>query len=785
VKEEIKEERKVQKTLPQRILPYRILTKTGEGELRYSKNNFLRYACWAEILLLIVIFASPAALADEALCPSAESCYQEALEVYQSVKAERAVDALARFRDLVSRFPDNPYQGPALYLTGKILVSQGDASAGAVLEEAIDRWEPIRDYILADLCGWMGRQGDLLRSAGCYDGLVEAYPNSLLKGDALWESAIRYDEAGEGDMAAERYRDFLQNVPGDERRGSAWFQLGVIAWGAGRYAEAGDDFIRVWRRYPSSREAKPSYDYLEEIRDGDLAPLRVDAGDYLQRARRLDDERHWVGAVKGYTSFLDLNGGTAGEREEVRFDVGRCYQLLREWDKAAGSYGDYLKRYPHGKYREEVLFRLGKVHLKRGKETAYLQARRKYLKRYPSGTWRGEVLYDLAHYYRDKGNEEKAVSYLDKILQGGGSGEWVSKARWEKGWWAYRRGGDAEAIREWESLSQTPGSGYAAQALYWEGKGYERMGIREKSGDAFRRLCDRHAHSYYCLVTGLVPVEAPSQEEDNETATDDAASLTPGLLHHPRYPKVEALIQVGMEREAARETRALWKTATKDRANRLSVATLMSRTGDYPHAIGLLQGLFGEELERLPDGSPYGNMVFPMGYGPLIAAHAQADQVDPYLVAALIREESWFNPRAVSPVGAMGLMQVMPETARVLKKGLRRSPDEMPFPGDDPSVALFDPERNIALGVRFLADMLTRFHGEIPLAVAAYNAGPGAVERWRGERPSDPMVVFIESIPYAETRRYVKRVLRNYAEYRRRYVLTGVSEKKYSADKDS
>ena len=151
-------------------------------------------------------------------------------------------------------------------------------------------------------------------------------------------------------------------------------------------------------------------------------------------------------------------------------------------------------------------------------------------------------------------------------------------------------------------------------------------------------------------------------------------------------------------------------------------------------------------------------LVYPAGYSDLITKHAISSNLDPFLVYAIIREESWFNKEAVSPAGALGLMQLMPGTAkRVAKES---------YAGRE---SLFDPEVNIELGTRFFSERLSQFDGNIFLAIASYNAGPEAVEKWMNELDGVELDEFIEDIPYKETREYVKKVFRSYMEYNRLY----------------
>ena len=187
---------------------------------------------------------------------------------------------------------------------------------------------------------------------------------------------------------------------------------------------------------------------------------------------------------------------------------------------------------------------------------------------------------------------------------------------------------------------------------------------------------------------------------------------------------------------------------------------LMNEVGAYHHALRLVRARFRDRLERTGGTVADGlwNVAYPTGLLRTIKAQG-VEGVDPFLVAAIIREESQYDRRAVSRVGAIGLMQIMPATANAVAQRHRL-----------PSVVrddLFDQDTNIQIGVRYVQQLLTQFSGNIVQTIAAYNAGPIAVESWatvyRGRSEDE----FVELIPYQETRQYVKRVLRSYKEYAR------------------
>jgi soluble lytic murein transglycosylase len=217
--------------------------------------------------------------------------------------------------------------------------------------------------------------------------------------------------------------------------------------------------------------------------------------------------------------------------------------------------------------------------------------------------------------------------------------------------------------------------------------------------------------------------------------------------------EIRDLARAGMLRQARR----LLAETSEDAVGELGPSDLatLARVAEQTRQPTLAARLQRLRSLRFPDGSGAARRTLQRelasGHVALLSQHAELQRIDPALVLALVREESGFNPVAVSPVGALGLMQLMPATARqLLAEDGRR---------DATRAAILEPENNVAIGVRYFARMLRAFGRQAEYALAAYSAGPGAVTRWREARSDLPTDIFVEEIPYAETRRYVKRVL--------------------------
>jgi soluble lytic murein transglycosylase len=154
-------------------------------------------------------------------------------------------------------------------------------------------------------------------------------------------------------------------------------------------------------------------------------------------------------------------------------------------------------------------------------------------------------------------------------------------------------------------------------------------------------------------------------------------------------------------------------------------------------------------------------MLYPLPYREVIADAADAFQISPWLILSIMRAESLFQPQVVSNVGARGLMQIMPTTGE-------RIAELIEYPDFEPS-HLDLPKVNIAFGSWYLARLLEYYRGQLPLAIAAYNAGPEAIDRWLSKNSSMNLDEFLEDIPFDQTRKYVATVLTNMEIYSRLY----------------
>jgi soluble lytic murein transglycosylase-like protein len=309
-----------------------------------------------------------------------------------------------------------------------------------------------------------------------------------------------------------------------------------------------------------------------------------------------------------------------------------------------------------------------------------------------------------------------------------------------------------------------PDGDYRTNALFWSGKLLEAQGRKAERDLQWNKLLQMYPYSYYSFrvreLTAVSPL-APSEVANGNTFPDVDALVAAAA--DPRVQAVRDMLDLGMPRDATREMQSVAAAYPDNLGIQFLLADVYVQGGEPFKANGVLQRRFKQFIRHGGSGIPhrFWEILFPLDYWDAIKSEAEKRQLDPYLVASIIRQETGFEPSTVSNAGAVGIMQIMPAEATTIatKAGL-------PVPT---RAQLFDARTNIAIGAAELAQKFALEHGNPILAVAAYNGGESNVDRWAAQTPVDDVDLFVDAIPYFETKLYVKTVTRNRFEYRRVY----------------
>jgi soluble lytic murein transglycosylase len=312
----------------------------------------------------------------------------------------------------------------------------------------------------------------------------------------------------------------------------------------------------------------------------------------------------------------------------------------------------------------------------------------------------------------------------------------AEEALWGLGWMYYSAGNFEKSLEYFSRLTEYERSRDYHKYLYWNARSQERMS-EDGEDDFFQELpSDRSYYGY--MIKMRSPVDEISE------------SILPSVPVFPKgeqYQRINALAVMGMKDEAVLEITESIKKA-RSPGEFLYLGHMAMKLDAYKDVIYIAEPR--DDLEFLP-------YSYPRAYWETIKHAAGSEGVDEHLVAALIREESRYDPDVVSWAGAVGLMQLLPATAKRMNNGVTVHTGG--------SLVLSDVRTNIMLGTHYLSRLVREFK-EIPFAVAAYNAGENALRRWLNKYYRRDVAEFIENIPYKETRRYVKKVLKSYWQYR-------------------
>ena len=390
---------------------------------------------------------------------------------------------------------------------------------------------------------------------------------------------------------------------------------------------------------------------------------------------------------------------------------------------------------------------------------------------FPEHPLADDALFVAADLLAQDGDSAGALSRLDRVVDRYPQGDQVGESLFKEFWLRQQQGDAAGALAALERLERVRGPAEESydveRARYWRARLLDRQKRTEEALSLWEALSLEHPGTYY----GLLARERLAERDPTRSArvagrlaavpaTGAPADYDVGtLLDDPHFRAGVQLLRLGFNEAASAELLAAQRAGQPADAQRFLVEAL-ARTGDLRSAHGVARLALRRDLSGpvTPGSRGLWEIAYPEAFRDLVVRHTRGSVVEPELLQALMREESALDPHALSWAGAVGLTQLMLPTAREVARSLRLKPPS--------SERLQDPSTNIQLGAAYLARLLQRFAGNVALALASYNAGEGAVSRWRAERPGAELDAWVEEIPLSETRGYVKRVLRSWNTYR-------------------
>ncbi len=617
------------------------------------------------------------------------------------------------------------------------------------------------DYVLY----WNAQTLRLLkRNADAFNALQSIereHPDTAMKEQLLEALAPTAIDTGHAQAAI----DALDSYSATSAR-PALLLLRAQAYKAARQnARAAKDYQLLYYKNPLSDEGKAAATSLPQLRAALGAEYPSPSIELQeQRAQIFFDQHKWKEARAEFEKLVPaLRDPENFHREHAQLRAAQARVQLKASPSVVASLA-----ITNPEVDAERLFVLSQIHRSAKKESDMLSVAEQLVQKYPSSKWSEEALMMVANYYWVELNRAKAVSYYQRVLDNFPAGKYAFFCEWRIAWIAYLDRQPYADDKLTVFLRKYPSSANAPDALYWLGRNAERSGNPGHARSYFRTDAERFPQTYFGRAAA-VRLDKLGPGDDDPPDFLAAIPPPPALRSfdepipagaNDRWVRAQALRIIAFDASAEQELRsAFFATGSP----RLLFEAAQAAFDQGHFAAGMS---YGRLIVPSFDSRKFSDIpvnvwktLYPLPYEAALRREAARNDFDPMIAAGLIRQESTFQADAVSHANAVGLMQVLPKTAKLLAKQLKVRYVK---------TKLFDPDYNLELGMLYIAGLL-RQTGAPEYALAAFNAGEDRIAAWRAERNYEEIAELVESIPFTETRDYVQIVLRNAEVYRMIY----------------
>lgn len=436
-------------------------------------------------------------------------------------------------------------------------------------------------------------------------------------------------------------------------------------------------------------------------------------------------------------------------------------QYAENYGEAKQAYEQMVRDFPKAPESADALLQIAKFEPESGVVPYLDQAIRQFPDR------AGEALLAKAEALDELKVPQAAASARQSLISEYGSSDAAAEYRWTMAQ-AQAKSGDLEGALAWARPipSQNPDSFIARQAGFWVGKWARKLGHEQEAKEAFERVITQYPYSYYAWRSAVML----GWNVGDFTTVRQQNPQVVWPTERPKLPVGSAALQELYQLGQAQDAWKLWQAEFKNRmqptvAEQFTDGLMHMAVGDYLEGISRISSLEDrktpeekEQYKALKQQIAYWQALYPVPYQKAIETYAKQRQINPLLVTAVIRQESRFEPEIRSKAGAVGLMQVLPSIGAKVAQNL-----------DLKNYNLSNPDDNIKLGTWLLQETHQAHKNNSLLAVASYNAGQGNTSKWLTGTDSVDPDEFVESIPFGETKDYVKQVFGNYWNYLRLY----------------
>lgn len=629
------------------------------------------------------------------------------------------------------------------YILARILKKNGTTDnlkqAVPLFEEAAQipaLWERCQWHI-SEAANTLGNE-KLVRQS--LNNLIEKSTDAKVKAQAEYSLAQSYLRANEKDKAKEQFEKVLSKAPTSQYALGAGYYLGGMLLAGAEKAEA----LSLWRQYlDKSPDGRFALDIVGDTAafSGALVPA-----DHARFAEVYFAHGQWERALKEW----QLSG-----QSSAWLKISTCLMRTGKTNLAKAFLLSKLKTQGSGKDVPEA----AKILAKLGSKDDAVGIWKLVLSNCPH--FADLALYNLAL----RAPEAQALGYYAQIANRYPHSDYAPESSWWLIFDQIKKGKSQVALAQCKSAAKKyAGAKSGSRFSFWIGKLYERLKQREAAKAAYQQTVAGFGKHYYGWRAHS-RLEALSGGRDRGWSTNAQGHLRlyqPYLNDRWKWPEPPHLMSyqsIEAQSDATISTLAelhqwdeCYELLPEDKLPELR-SLCLAKLNLPLEAINVA----AKFLEGMPDSEPRWQLGYPLLHAASISSEAAVKKVDPLLAQALIREESRYNIYAISSSKAIGLMQLLPATAYGVAKRLNLNVNR--------TEDIYRPENNIKLGVDYLSYTLGRFKGNAMFAVASYNGGPNAVARWSKQYGLADPDLFVECIPYSETRDYVRKVFGSFWNY--------------------
>ena len=605
----------------------------------------------------------------------------------------------------------------------------------------------LADYAVSILADYHFLKARYTQAAALYQQVVERYPRSSLAERAAYQRARALLESSLALPAIEAFENFLQDHPRSEFAPDSGVGLGRALLADARPVEAARAFRAVSVAYPGTAADQDAAKGLAELDAAGVAVADYTIAELYERGKNLSRTNQHDKTVETFRILLEREPNPPN-RPDVLLRMGIALYNLGKRGESAVILEKLVRDYPAQEQTAEALNWLGKSYSKLGEREKGIRTFQKIMSSYPEGEWADDALFYIGNIYREANDLKMALKFYDRLVSEYPESKFADSAIWWNAWAYYGTGEYKKTEQTLQKLvSRYPRSFLVHQARYWQGKAAEKRDDPARAALYYGRVLQKGPYTYYGYraaerLAALVPQGTASADIPADVVADCGAEPCPEdplaaydtddgppvwtdatrqlLAAEPSFKKTLELMQLDMKKEAAAELWSLQERLPHARGALIGLSKAFFDLGDYYRSLILVLRNYQPYLDGWTRETPADLWVlaYPQGYWDSIATYSKKYGQDPFFIAAIIREESQFHASALSPAGARGVMQVMPQTGEWVARNVS-------VPGFDRS-RLFEPDMAINVGTWYISHLMKRFKND-PLS------GGGSVQcRARG-----------------------------------------------------